>query len=70
MRGFLKQSDANALTIDLSAIGDGMVTMSSLLAGGNGSCMTDHSDKDTGPNGEPGWYLYFNFTAVSVPYTD
>jgi hypothetical protein len=70
MRGFLRQADADLIMVDLSAIGDGLVPLGQLFAGGLGSCVGDHSDRDTGPNGEPGWYLYFNFTAVKVAYTE
>jgi hypothetical protein len=38
--------------------------LSDLLSGGTGGCGGEVTDKDLGPNGEPGWYFYINFTSV------
>jgi hypothetical protein len=61
IRGFLPQSSADNIMLM------GM-PLSSFLPGGMGCC-ADHSDLDTGPNNEPGWYMYLQYTAHQVPYS-
>ena len=74
MRGFLRESDADATILPASFPLIGGLPLSQLLPGGdppgagNNNC-AGHSDKDTGPSGEPGWWMYFNFVAQPVAYT-
>lgn len=64
--GFLSEAVADATMVDLGA---GPVPLSSLLPGGTGNCDSG-DDKDLGPDGTtPGWWMYFNFTALAVTYT-
>ncbi|HEX5130971.1 MAG TPA: FlgD immunoglobulin-like domain containing protein [Candidatus Krumholzibacteria bacterium] len=71
--GFLSETVADN-TIPPPSMGVvGGAALSSLLRGGTGSCSQPSpatGDKDTGPGGIPGWYVYLNFTATVVPYTD
>jgi hypothetical protein len=65
LRGFLTQADAEATNISL-----GLITahLASFFPGGENNC-ANFSDKDMlGPT--PGWWIYFNFTATSVPWTE
>ncbi len=65
--GFLAESDASVLMVSTPT---GPVPLSALLPGGAGSCMTAYSDKDVGPDSvTPGWWFYYNFTAMEVTYT-
>lgn len=68
LRGFLRESDANQIMINNAALPGGSVTLSSLLAGGSGSCST-RNDKDN-HKGESGWWFYFNFVAEPVTFLD
>jgi hypothetical protein len=63
MRGFLSEADANATIIPPTVPLIGGRPLSSVLAGGAGSCQVAFSDKDTGPGGVDGWYFYLNFPA-------
>ncbi len=67
LRGFLRESDANQITISDPALPNGSVTLASLLAGGTGSC-SSRNDRDT-HRGESGWWFYFNFQAAAVTYS-
>ncbi|HET7843904.1 MAG TPA: hypothetical protein VFL14_07125, partial [Xanthomonadales bacterium] len=67
MRGFLSEADANATLIPATVPLIGGRPLSSVLAGGTGSCQTAFSDKDTGPGGVVGWYFYLNFPAQRLP---
>lgn len=67
LRGFLRESEANQIIINDPNLPGGSVVLSSLLAGGTGSCST-RDDKDT-HNGESGWWFYFNFVAARVVYS-
>ncbi len=66
LRGFLRQSDADQITIP-NPTGGPPIVLSSLLPGGTGNCST-RDDRDI-VNGEPGWWFYFNYSATVVPYT-
>jgi len=68
LRGFLRETEANQITIVNPALPGGSVVLSSLLAGGSGSC-SSRNDKDL-HNGESGWWFYFNFSAEPVTYLD
>ncbi len=67
MRGFLRESDADAtlLPMNLPLVGGRPVSV--LLKGGTGSCATG-SDKDT-LDGVVGWWFYMEQTIASVPIT-
>lgn len=64
LRGFLSEADADSTTIPAGFPLVSGSPLSSLLAGGQGSCAT-HSDMDT-HNGVAGWWFYFNFTAPRI----
>ncbi len=71
LRGFLSEADANATILPASIAVVGGMTLAAVLAGGMGNCRTGTgSDMDTNAAGTRGWYMYFNFTAVTVPYTE
>jgi len=63
--GFLRESDADATFVN--ALSLGTVTLSSLLPGGTGNCAAQN-DLDLGPQGESGWWIYFNFVAGPVNF--
>jgi len=65
LRGFLRESVADATIIPANIPLIGGQPLSSVLAGGTNAC-PPHNDKET-YNGAPGWWFYFNFTA---PRTD
>ena len=67
MRGFLRESDADAtlLPVGLPLVGGRPVSV--LLKGGTGSCATG-SDKDV-LDGVTGWWFYMEQTIASVPIT-
>jgi hypothetical protein len=65
--GFLSQANADATLLPATLPLAGGQPLSSLLPGGTNACPT-RSDKDT-DNGVTGWWLYFNFTAKSVPWS-
>jgi cysteine-rich repeat protein len=69
VRGFISEEDADATILPDSLAVVGGQPLSSILPGGTGNC-AGHSDMDTGPNNEPGWYFYLNFSAVAAPYTE
>ncbi len=78
LSGFVSQDEADGILVQLPALGV-PVTLGSLLAGDPSCCETDvnkdhvidHDDRDVGPDGHTiGWWFYFNFTAVAVPYTE
>ena len=43
--------------------------VSSLLPGGTGNCNSG-DDRDIGPGGVRGWWVYFNFTAEPVTWSE
>jgi hypothetical protein len=65
IRGFLTQADADATSI---AFGPFPARLSSFLPGGQNNCAS-FSDKDILGMTE-GWWIYFNFTATSVPWSE
>jgi hypothetical protein len=65
LRGFLRETDANAALIPASIPLIGGRPLSALLAGGANNCST-RNDKDT-YNGESGWWFYLEQTLTSVP---
>ena len=69
IRGFLSEADANAaiLPADIAVVGGR--SLGSLLRGGTGNCQSG-SDMDMSTTGARGWYMYLNFTARLVPYTE
>lgn len=70
IRGFISEADANATILPASYVPAGGQALSSLLRGGVNSCSQPSpsvGDKDTGPGGVAGWYVYLNFTASVVP---
>jgi FlgD Ig-like domain len=66
--GFLVKTDADATILPASMPLIGGQTLSSLLPGGSGNCAS-HSDVDN-LSGEAGWWMYLNFVATAVPYSD
>lgn len=66
LRGFLRQADADLITIP-NPTGGAPIVLSSLLPGGTGNCSM-RDDRDT-VDGEQGWWFYLNFSAAIVPYT-
>ncbi len=68
LMGFLTEADANATIIPATMPLVGGLPLSSLLPGGMGNCAA-HSDLDI-HNGVRGWWIYYNFTAVRVPWQD
>lgn len=68
VRAFLHESDADAITIpaDIPLIGGQPV--SAFLPGGASNCAA-LDDRDI-LNSETGWWLYFNFEAQLVPYSE
>lgn len=61
MRGFISETDANNTILPMSIPLIGGRPLSSVLAGGTGSCAA-HTDKDMF-NGVPGWWFYLNYVA-------
>jgi len=69
LRGFLDQASADLIVFPPDVPVVGGQSLGSLLRGGAGNCASG-SDRDLGPDGQtPGWWMYFNFTAVEVPFT-
>ena len=62
IRGFLSQATANNTLLPATYPIVGGQPLSSILPGGTNNCAA-HSDLDLN-NGVPGWWFYFNFTAV------
>jgi hypothetical protein len=65
LRGFLTQADAEATNIPFGFV---TVKLASLLPGGQNNC-ANFSDKDT-LNATSGWWIYYNFSATAVPWTE
>lgn len=68
LRGFLSETEANAIILpaDLAVVGG--KSLGSLLRGGTGNCKSG-TDKDT-HMGVVGWWFYLNYTATTRPWTD
>jgi hypothetical protein len=66
MRGFLREADADQITVDL---GTGPVTLSSVLPGGTGSCAQNVTNGIDSDRGEPGWWMYLEYRFDSVSLT-
>lgn len=67
LRGFLRESDANAILLPNPADPAQSFPLSSFLPGGAGNC-SSRNDKDL-HRGESGWWFYFNFVADPVAWT-
>ena len=73
IRGFISETTANQTIIPEGLTGIDTIDgepLSQLLRGGAGSCSQQSpatGDKDVGPGGVTGWYVYFNFVASTVP---
>jgi hypothetical protein len=65
LRGFLTQADAEATNISFGII---TARLASFFPGGQNNC-ANFSDKDM-LGTTPGWWIYFNFTAETVPWTE
>jgi hypothetical protein len=63
MRGFLRESDADQITVDL---GTGSVTLSSVLPGGAGSCASGIVNGLDSDRNEPGWWMYLEYRLDAV----
>lgn len=66
LRGFLSEEHADAATVD-TALGE--MVLSSLLPGGTDNC-ADSDDRDSDTGGASGWYVYLDFTAEEVPFSE
>jgi len=66
MRGFLRQADADEITVD---VGTGPVTLSSLLPGGTGSCATGIAHGLDSDRNESGWWMYLEYRLDAVSAT-
>ena len=65
LSAFIAQTDAQSTNITVGIL---TAPIASFLPGGSGNCAS-YSDKDT-YNATAGWWLYQNFTATAVPWTD
>jgi len=65
VRGFLREADADAALIE-TRLGAG--ALSEFLPGGHHNC-AHGDDRDLGPDGSRGWYVYLNFTAEAAALT-
>lgn len=68
LRGFISETDANAIILPANLPVIGGRPLSALLPGGTGNCAA-FSDKDV-LDGVTGWWFYLNFPATRVPRTD
>lgn len=66
MRGFLREADADQITVDL---GTGPVTLSSMLPDGTGSCATGITHGLDSDRSEPGWWMYLEYRLDAVSAT-
>ena len=66
LRGFLSEAHADATTVD-TALGE--MVLSSLFPGGTDNC-AEHDDRDQDSGGASGWYVYLDFTAEEVPFSE
>jgi hypothetical protein len=66
MRGFLREADADQITIDL---GTGPIVLSSVLPGGTGSCATDVTNGLDSDRNEAGWWMYLEYRLDAVSAT-
>jgi hypothetical protein len=70
IRGFISEASANNTIMPANMAVIGGKSLSSLLRGGVSSCSQPSpavGDKDIGPGGVTGWYVYLNFIATVVP---
>ncbi len=65
--GFLSEKTADKLTLPDHIPFAGGKPLSSLFPGGKNNC-SNADDRDEGPGGESGWYLYLNFEAETVEF--
>ena len=73
IRGFMTEAIANTTILPAWMAVVGGMPLSALFRGGVGCCSQPPpatGDRDVGPGGAAGWYVYFNFTAAVVPYTE
>jgi hypothetical protein len=68
LTGFISEADADSTILPPTLPLVGGQSLSSLLAGGSGSCPA-YSDKDI-VGGVSGWQFYLNFDAARVNYSD
>lgn len=66
MRGFLREADADQITVDF---GTGPVTLSSVLPDGTGSCATNVTNGLDSDRNEPGWWMYLEYRLDTVSAT-
>ena len=66
MRGFLREADADQITVDF---GTGPVVLSSVLPGGTGSCATGVTNGLDNDRNEPGWWMYLEYRIDAVSTT-
>ncbi len=71
LRGFLTEANADATLLPASLPVIGGDPLSSILAGGAGSC-TRRDDRDDldGDGVKDGWWFYMNFPATEVPWAE
>uniref|UniRef100_UPI0021493323 hypothetical protein n=1 Tax=Tahibacter caeni TaxID=1453545 RepID=UPI0021493323 len=58
LRGFLRASDAAAITVPVNGTN---TTLAALLPGGAGSCRANLPGGVDSWNGESGWWFYFEY---------
>jgi hypothetical protein len=68
LRGFIRETDANAAILPSTLPLIGGQPLSAILRGGTGNCAAG-SDKDLN-NGVSGWWFYLNFPASRVTLND
>jgi hypothetical protein len=66
MRGFLRESDADQISVDL---GTGPLPLSSVLPGGTGSCAAGISHGLDSDRDEDGWWMYLEYRLDTVSAT-
>ncbi len=70
LMGFLDEKAAENILIPESIPFVGGKKLASLFPGGKGNCSSDDA-RDIGPDGvKKGWWMYLNFEAAPVPWTD
>ena len=71
LRGFLTEATADATLLPASLPVIGGDPLSSILAGGTGSCTRRDDRDDLDGDGTPdGWWFYLNFPASEVPWSE
>ncbi len=67
-RGFLREAAADSVMLPSTVPLVAGEPLSTLLPG-SANCCGGGDDREIGPTGEMGWWVYFNFEADEVPFT-